>query len=629
MARFLACLAAWAIATAAPAETNLVDNPSFEEDADGDRVPDGWRFSGDGNVAQKLTLDTGRDGRRCARLACTQFTAVGSASHAMLCQADVPVTRGKNYRVAFWARAEGIAGDVVSVALSDTSVWDNCGLQAAFAPAPDWKRYEFIFQATRDCPRASRFQIWFSSTGTLWMDDVEFVEGDRDLYRPGDVIPAAGNVNLVPNASFECGTAGWGSIALDRMVHWGGNMNRLFGEEDSSEAFHGRTSLKIALSPESRPVSYFDYYDLSRQPILAPMAANIGFLEVEPGKRHTLSVYMKADRAGTAAVLGIRQFQGGGFEEAVRLSTDWQRYTLKFTPASRWCYVMAGPDLRAKRDNSDVPDRATVWLDAVQLEEAETPSGFGTRRPVEFGIWTDQVGNVFDWSDPLKFHFRVSADRPTENSQATIEFHLFDFFDREVWSDRKEVRLTEGEAGRGFRQEGELAVDQSPQLRGAMRLRAKLTVGNVVSEQSMRLAAIAVHSGDDSRFGMNHAYPWPHLLDLSRKAGLVWVRDWSCKWQEVEPERGRFDFAETDYQIDRPLDHGLRVLGLLPFPSAHWSSAAPADYDLRGGYVSQREHVAYASADEGAFANYVGKTVAHYADRVTWWQVFNEPVFTS
>jgi hypothetical protein len=144
-----------------------------------------------------------------------------------------------------------------------------------------------------------------------------------------------------------------------------------------------------------------------------------------------------------------------------------------------------------------------------------------------------------------------------------------------------------------------------------------------------RLAVVPVHQGGDSRFGMNHAYPWPHLLDLNRKAGLGWVRDWSCKWQEVEPEKGRFTFAEADHQIDRPLRHGLDVLAMLPFPSSHWSSSAPDDYDLSGGYMSRREHVAYAARDVAEFESYVGRTVSHYRGRVTWWQVFNEPVFTT
>jgi hypothetical protein len=128
---------------------------------------------------------------------------------------------------------------------------------------------------------------------------------------------------------------------------------------------------------------------------------------------------------------------------------------------------------------------------------------------------------------------------------------------------------------------------------------------------------------------MNHAYPWPHLLDLCRKAGLIWVRDWSCKWHEVEPEPGRFTFAETDMQIDRPRSHGLEVLGLAPFPSSYWSSSAPGDYNPSASYTKNRERISYAPRAQGPFEEDVRKSVGHYGDRIRWWQVFNEPLYTS
>jgi hypothetical protein len=176
--------------------------------------------------------------------------------------------------------------------------------------------------------------------------------------------------------------------------------------------------------------------------------------------------------------------------------------------------------------------------------------------------------------------------------------------------------------------EQEVGVDAGAEQRGFLRLHAKLTVDGVATERTVRLAFIPIFQGNESRFGVNHAYPWPHLLDLSRKAGLLWFRDWSLKWQDVEPEKGRFTFAETDAQIDRPLGHGLRVLGLLPFPSSNWSSSAPESVKVTTQYPGNRIRVAYAPRDEAEFENYVAKTVEHYKGRIAWWQVFNEPLYT-
>ena len=628
MRRVFACLLIGAFTATAPGAdntANLVKNPGFEQDADGDGVPDAWRWAGDRRlVTQTLALDKGRDGHHSARLACSRYEPGNPAAHAMLCQMDVPVRRGKLYHVTLWAKAEKITSDVVFIALSDTSCWADCGLQDAFVPTPRWQRYEFIFRAKRDCLKAGRFQIWFQSTGTLWVEDVCFEEGGRDLYQPGNKIPAGASANLVPNASFECGTDGWGSAEWDRKMHWGGRINRLFGTLDKEQAVDGRCSLRIDLGPDNQPVSFFDYYELCRTAIRAPLAASVGFIEVEPGRRHTLSVFMKADKSGTPARLAVRQFQGGHSEKGVLLSTDWQRYALTFTPRAEWCYVLAGPDLRKSDENPDPPQRATLWLDAVELRPGEKPETFITREPVECGVVTDRPGNVFGWDEPVRIRLAVSNSDSAGGREVTIDLRLTDFFDKEVW--RESIRV---DVPAGQRVEREVIVGPKPELRGFLRLSAKTTSGDIASRQTMRLAVIPIYPGGDSRFGVNHAYPWPHLLDLSRKAGLVWVRDWSLKWQEVEPEKGRFTFVETDYQIDRPLAHKLRVLGLLPFPSSHWLSSAPPSVTAGDRYPQSRQRVAYAPRDLAEFENYVARTVGHYKGRVTWWQVFNEPLFTS
>ncbi|MGO8752010.1 MAG: carbohydrate binding domain-containing protein [Thermoguttaceae bacterium] len=616
-----------AAATTAVAGENLLWNPAFQSGAEKGGPPASWQSAGDSKyVTQELTLDTGREGRRCVRLRCTRFEQANAACHAMICQMGVPVRQGKTYRVAFWARGEDIRGETVSVALSDTSAWSNCGLQGMFVPGPEWSRHEMAFRATHDCTM-TRFQIWFNSTGSLWLDEVLFEETRGPLRRPGNAVPAGGHKNLIPNAGFECGDDGWGSAEWDNAVHWGGRMNRLFGQIAETGSSEGRRCLRIDLSPENMPVSYFDYYELSRLPIKAPLAANRGYLEVQPGKRYVFSAYLRAeagrDHDGDDANvripgrLAVREFDAGSFEKPIEISDRWQRYAMPFTPRSKWCYVLAGPDLRKTAANPRPPERVTCWLDALQLEAGDAATEFEPRQPVEFGMSTGRVGNVLAWGDRLDIQLTV-AKRDATLPKPAFDLAMTDFFGRSVWRERAQV-----EGSRTF------SPRLGPkQLRGFFRLNVKMTCGESSAEKTMRLAVIPPQSGDDSRFGVNHAYPWPHLLDLSRKAGLVWCRDWSLKWQEVEPEKGRFTFEQTDYQIDRPLAHHLRVLGLLPFPSSNWSSTAPAGVTGKGGYPQIRGRVAYAPRDPAEFENYVAATVTHYKDRIGWWQCFNEPLYT-
>ncbi len=300
---------------------------------------------------------------------------------------------------------------------------------------------------------------------------------------------------------------------------------------------------------------------------------------------------------------------------------------LSFKPSAHWCYVLAGPDLRPTKEKPQPPRSATVWVDAVQLQQAASAGPFTTHQPLEVGIRTPKVGNIFGWDEPLRFDVAAGNSDGKEQRDVVVELTLTDFFDKEVWRGSLPMQV----ASRG-RVERQVLVPPADKLRGFLRLHAK--IGGEGAERTLRLAVIPISRRDDSRFGINHAYFWPHLLDLCRQAGLGWVRDWSLKWQEVEPEKGRFRFDETDLQIDRPLRSGLRVLGLLPFPSSDWSSSAPArtlariEPDEAYSNHSALTRVAYAPRNEAEFENYVEHMVAHYRGRIQWWQVFNESLCT-
>jgi hypothetical protein len=83
---FLAFLVLNAVTFGHAAETNLVANGSFEQSQRKAGVPDDWASAGNPAIRQQLTLDTGRDGKLCAKLACTEFNGDGPDSHVMLCQ---------------------------------------------------------------------------------------------------------------------------------------------------------------------------------------------------------------------------------------------------------------------------------------------------------------------------------------------------------------------------------------------------------------------------------------------------------------------------------------------------------------------------------------------------------------
>jgi hypothetical protein len=659
------------------AGTNLVANCAFEQSHIKPGVPDDWSSAGDPAIKQQLALDTGRDGKPCARLTCTEFNGDGPDHHAMLCQVGkVSVRGGQWYRLTFWAKGQGIRSGAVEVALSDTSRWENAGLAEAFSPGAQWEHFDFLFRAGQDLPAAaSRLQFWFKSTGTLWLADVVLAESAvGQQWFPQ--ISTEGVKNFVPNSSFECGAANWGSFTYG-LSGWVGNLYRLEGALDQDVAQHGRHSLRIALTPKTFPVYYFDYYDPVRQPVRRVLAANRAWFRVKPGEKLTLSAYLRADAEGVAAQMVVNEAPGNLLRKQVTVGKEWQRSKFAFTSTQPFLFIAIGLDLEASGR-----DAATLWLDSVQLERGDHATAYEPRQPVESFIETGATVNIFtNTANGLTFTLR--AFNNTDRTQTVLgKLQVKDFFDRALVTEERgfEVpsrrhasvtipRLCQGSQG-FFRvtwtprssaippavdpaapvgtrstaslssQRNEDAVERVPTSPSVPK---REFLPGMVSEQnepvsSLRCALITPAPAElpDSPLGFNHAYPWDFLVRLAREAGILWWRDWSAKWQTVEPAKGKFDFTAADTQIQRVLNLNSEVEVLLPFPSAAWSTTARADEVARAAgrddYLRARLPCSYAPADLNDFGAYAAEVARHYEQSrprgVTHFQILNEPVYT-
>jgi len=594
---------------------NIVKNGGFEEDTNGDGMAEDWQFSGDGGVTVTWKRDEGFAGRFSQKLICTQFTSLSPASHVMLCQMNsVRLEKDKWYRISFAARQENIPGRAVHVAISNMKPWRNCGLQESFRVHREWQEFEFVFRATETISEHVRLQFWYTSTGSFWLDNVRLEPSKAIVKRFKEVVLATTGVNLIPNSSFECGASGWGSIA--DLPGWGGNLNLPVGVVDTTTWKFHRSSFKIALSPKTIPVFYFDYFPLYRVPVKAPLLGNRGWITVEPGADYTLSAYMKADSEDLVGALSIRQAFQRSLRQEVKLTTKWQRYTFSFQPQADQIFAALGPDLEASKREA-----GTVWIDGVQLEKGSEATPYRPRTSVEVGLETGRLGNIFSYGNEPKMSATVFNAEQVPRS-ATLQARTTNFDDAVVYEAAVPVDI-------GAVQKVSVPIRCGVRQKGFYRLHLRAEGAEVIVHQPMRFAIIEAYTKPDSLFGMNHAYPWPHLLDLSKQIGLCWFRDWSLKWHDVEQEQGKFEFTQPDYQINRVLERGLKVLGLLPFPSSNWSSSAGAEVKTTERYPVSRERIAYMPRDMNEFATYVHKTVQHYRDRLQVWEILNEPIYTS
>ena len=622
-----------AVAPGQAGEPNLVANGSFEQSQTRPGLPDDWSCAGNRAVKQVLSLDTGRDGKQCAKLSCTEFTGDAPDSHAMICQVGkASVWPGQWYRLTFWAKGQGIRGGAVEVALSDTRRWENAGLEEAFTPGAQWQQFDFLFRGKENlAAAASRLQFWFKSTGTLWLDDVVLDESATgQQWFPQ--ISTDGVKNFVPNSSFECGTANWGSFTYG-LSGWAGNLYRLEGELDQRDAQHGRHSLRITLTPKTLPVFYFDYYEPIRQPVRRVLAANRGWFRVKPGEKLTLSAFLRADVEGVTAQMVVNEAPSHLLRKPVTIGKEWQRHEFTFTPTQPFLFIAIGLDLEVSRR-----DAATLWLDSVQLERGDHATAYEPRLPVESFLETRQAGSI-STNLAAGLSFALRAFNNTDNPQTALgTLQLADFFDRVLLTKEhmldvpahRNADLTLPRLCQG--RQGFFRATWDPGPPGALRPQQMEPIS------SLRCAVITPAAADlaDSPFGFNHAYPWDFLVSLAREAGILWWRDWSAKWQTVEPAKSKFDFSAADTQIQRVLDLNSEVEVLLPFPSAVWSTTARAD-ELekaagRNGELRARLPCSYAPSDMNDFGAYAAAVERHYEHSrprpVTHFQILNEPVYT-
>ncbi|WP_256977948.1 cellulase family glycosylhydrolase [Rhodococcus sp. 14-2470-1a] len=101
-------------------------------------------------------------------------------------------------------------------------------------------------------------------------------------------------------------------------------------------------------------------------------------------------------------------------------------------------------------------------------------------------------------------------------------------------------------------------------------------------------------------------------LQSAAQAGFDGVR-LVVEWSEIEAERGELDWSAMDSEVDAALSAGLPILGVVTW-SPTW--AVPPEYALTA-------HPA--PADPELFAAFAGAAADRYRDRITAWEVWNEP----
>lgn len=101
----------------------------------------------------------------------------------------------------------------------------------------------------------------------------------------------------------------------------------------------------------------------------------------------------------------------------------------------------------------------------------------------------------------------------------------------------------------------------------------------------------------------------PEAFDLLEKAGVRWVR-FGFRWNELESEKGRYNFKKIDWLVDTALKHNIKILGVI-VTTPEWASG-------KNDRISPPN-------DIKDWQVFIRTLVTHYKDKVKYWEIWNEP----
>ena len=147
-------------------------NASFDDDADGDGVPDAWSFSpqGKGADAQASLVDEGRTGK-CVKIV-DQLKDQGVGV-----QQRVPVTAGKTYKLSAWKKGDSLAFYLNFYGKDGKRIEPEHNKGMKNKNPEEWEQFEFSVQAPEDAGSVSAwFYSYSSNLGTFYIDDANLEE---------------------------------------------------------------------------------------------------------------------------------------------------------------------------------------------------------------------------------------------------------------------------------------------------------------------------------------------------------------------------------------------------------------------------------------------------------------------
>lgn len=348
-------------------------------------VADGWSDNSswaDVNVHYSADTEHPHSGSAAQRIDVERV-----ASGAVQFVQKVQLQKDKAYAFSVWMR--GRPGSVVGMILRRVDPATYYA-DAEAVLSPEWKEYTIEGVVDEDTEAFLMLRVTTPmefSVDDAQLTDITSATTDRE--------PKEGN--LISGGSFEVGMPfGW-STRVPGPARW--HFLDVRPTIDQTTAAHGAQSYRIDL-PSGMEA-------LVRSPIIHPNVQ----------RPHAASLWMKASQLNTHVHVELERT---GIATDVSLGTEWQRVVLKGRmPFQRWTRLL----VRARAADDETPQEKslTLWIDAVQLEEAAEPSQtYQPKSQYQITLRLDRPGSVVFKDELARADLNVHP-KPPQGARVRLE----------------------------------------------------------------------------------------------------------------------------------------------------------------------------------------------------------------
>ena len=425
--------------------------------------------------------------------------------------------------------------------------------------------------------------------------------------------------NMLPNSSFELGSAGWGIRTVVPKLD--GKYRAIREKISSGQAVHGLSLLELS-NPKGHTVQ----------------VCSIG-IPVKPGK-HTFSIWLKGDRDFPAELQIFSSIKGNWIcpGKKVAVSREWKRHVLTAKIPDEFSEIVV-------RVQFQTP--GTLCLDAAQLERGDAASIYAPSSSLEAALTMPKTW-VTAGTHPVEFRAVLY-----EGKEQTIPFRVQAENRQTGW--KREIHKTLSlSPGKAVQTLLPLSMDN----RGFIRLTGSWETGTALPFYTAVLhplppgrfspeqgfctgvneTGVFRNSGDAHNPYQGLGIDFSEHLAMLHATGVSLIRlfeyELSRPWL-LNPERKKFDFAHLNAYLNAVADSELTAYICLDADAFSWNPGAKsvngfrkADWFMirdgeKNGKNPLKSITVYPRMDD--WRDYIEACVRNCKGRIRYYEIINEP----